>query len=54
MTVSSLRVQNYKLLKDLETEKLGQINLLVGKNDSGKSTVLECLRFSHQGEILLS
>ncbi len=39
MTISSLKVQNYKLLKDLEIEKLGQINLLVGKNDSGKSTV---------------
>ena len=44
MIVNSLKVQNYKLLKDLEIEKLGQINLIVGKNNSGKSTVLECLR----------
>ncbi len=44
MTVISLKVQNYKLLKDFEIEKLGKINLIVGKNNSGKSTVLECLR----------
>jgi len=44
MIVNSLKVQNYKLLKDLEIEKLGQINLIVGKNNSGKSTVLECLK----------
>jgi|GEM_PF-6598255 len=49
MTINSLKVQNYKLLKDLETEKLGQINLLVGKNDSGRSTVLECLRILASG-----
>jgi AAA15 family ATPase/GTPase len=32
------------LLKDFKIEKLGKINLIVGKNNSGKSTVLECLR----------
>ncbi|MDM8552614.1 AAA family ATPase [Desulfobacterales bacterium HSG2] len=49
MIVSSLKVQNYKLLKDLEIEKMGQINLIVGKNNSGKSTVLECLRILASG-----
>jgi len=49
MIVSSLKVQNYKLLKDLEIGKLGQINLIVGKNNSGKSTVLECLRILASG-----
>jgi len=44
MIITSLKVQNYKLLKDFEIEKLGKINLIVGKNNSGKSTVLECLR----------
>jgi len=44
MIVKSLKVQNYKLLKDIEINKLGKINLIVGKNNSGKSTVLECLR----------
>lgn len=32
------------MLEDFEVEKLGQVNLIVGKNNSGKSTVLEALR----------
>jgi len=44
MILNSLKVQNYKLLKDFEVKKLGRVNLIVGKNNSGKSTVLECLR----------
>lgn len=51
MLLHSLRIQNYKLLKDFEVNKLGLVNLLVGKNDSGKSTVLECLRiFASKGD----
>lgn len=32
------------MLEDFEVAKLGQVNLIVGKNNSGKSTVLEALR----------
>jgi AAA15 family ATPase/GTPase len=50
MILNSLKVQNYKLLKDFEVEKLGRVNLIVGKNNSGKSTVLESLRiFASKG-----
>lgn len=44
MLLNSLKIEKYKLLEDFEVNKLGRVNLIVGKNNSGKSTVLECLR----------
>jgi AAA15 family ATPase/GTPase len=32
------------MLEDFTVSKLGRVNLIVGKNNSGKSTVLEALR----------
>ena len=43
MHLSSLKIQNFRLLEDVEVKKLGHVNLIVGKNNSGKSTVLEAL-----------
>lgn len=42
--LKSLVIKNYRGLEDLRVEKLGRVNLIVGKNNSGKSTVLEALR----------
>lgn len=42
--LDSLRIKNFRSLQDLEIARLGRVNLLVGKNNSGKSTVLEALR----------
>ena len=42
--LNSLKIQNFRSLKNLEIQKLGRVNLIVGKNNSGKSTVLEALR----------
>ncbi|MDR0719293.1 MAG: AAA family ATPase [Treponema sp.] len=42
--LDSLRIQNYKALQSLDISKLGRLNLVVGKNNSGKSTVLESIR----------
>lgn len=42
--LDSLKIQNYKALKSLDINRLGRINLIVGKNNSGKSTVLESIR----------
>lgn len=44
MHLKSLRIKNYRSLKAFEVSKLGRVNLVVGKNNSGKSTVLEALR----------
>ncbi|MFZ4699863.1 MAG: AAA family ATPase, partial [Candidatus Methylumidiphilus sp.] len=42
--INNLKIQNFRVLQDFEVRKLGRINLIVGKNNSGKSTVLEALR----------
>lgn len=42
--LSSLRIKNFRLLEDLEVKKLGEVNLIVGKNNAGKSSLLEALR----------
>lgn len=42
--LKSLLIKNYRGLEDFQVERLGRVNLIVGKNNSGKSTVLEALR----------
>ncbi len=42
--LNSLRIQNFRLLNEFSIPHLGRVNLIVGKNNSGKSTVLEALR----------
>lgn len=42
--LKSLKIRNFRALEDFEVEKLGRVNLIVGKNNSGKSSVLEALR----------
>ncbi|WP_018618307.1 AAA family ATPase [Spirosoma luteum] len=39
----SLEIRNYRNLRHLTIEKLGRVNLLVGKNNTGKTSVLEAL-----------
>lgn len=42
--LNSLVIKNFRMLEDFTVSKLGRVNLIVGKNNSGKSTVLEALR----------
>ncbi len=49
MHLDSLKIQNFRLLEDIEVKKLGHVNLIVGKNNSGKSTVLEALALLASG-----
>jgi len=42
--LNSLEIKNFRILEDFSVSKLGRVNLIVGKNNSGKSTVLEALR----------
>ncbi|MFK5969824.1 MAG: AAA family ATPase [Candidatus Marithrix sp.] len=53
--LNSLKVHNFRLLESFQVKKLGQVNLIVGKNNSGKSSVLEALRIyagNANGELL--
>ncbi len=38
-----MRIQNFRCFKDFTAEKLGDVNLIVGKNNSGKSSLLEAV-----------
>lgn len=42
--LNSLEIKNFRSLERFEVSKLGRVNLIVGKNNSGKSSVLEALR----------
>ncbi|MFZ5676459.1 MAG: AAA family ATPase [Pseudomonadota bacterium] len=42
--LDSLHIQGFRAFQSLEIDKLSQVNLIVGKNNSGKTTVLEALR----------
>lgn len=39
----SIRIQNFRGLRDLTIENLGRVNLLVGANNVGKTSVLEAI-----------
>jgi predicted ATPase len=54
--LNSLEIKNFRVFEELKVHKLGHVNLIVGKNNSGKSTVLEALRIycaSNTSEALL-
>ncbi len=42
--LDSLSIKNFRSLADFSVDRLGRLNLIVGKNNSGKSSVLEALR----------
>ena len=41
--IRSLRIRNYRRLKDLQIPRLARLNLFVGENNGGKSSLLEAL-----------
>ncbi len=49
MHLDSLTIKNFRVLEDIHVKKLGHVNLIVGKNNSGKSTVLEALALLASG-----
>lgn len=53
---SHFRVQNFKCFDDLTLDNLGLINIIVGDNNVGKTSLLEALLFTEENgfEILLS
>ena len=40
---TGFRVRNFRALDDLNVERLGRINLITGRNNSGKTTLLEAV-----------
>ena len=51
LVLDSLEIKNFRAFKHLRIEKLGRVNLIVGKNNIGKSSLLEALWiYAEQGE----
>ena len=52
--LNSLKIKRFRALEDFVVPKLGRVNLIVGKNNSGKSTVLEALQiYASNGDLRL-
>lgn len=50
--INSLEVLNYRNIKSLRINSLGRVNLITGKNNTGKSTLLEAISiYANKGEI---
>ncbi|HYT27446.1 MAG TPA: AAA family ATPase [Ktedonobacteraceae bacterium] len=44
LILNSLEIRNFRGFQDLKIERLGRVNLIVGKNNIGKSSLLEALQ----------
>jgi predicted ATP-dependent endonuclease of OLD family len=42
--IGTLTIKRFRALRHLKIEGLGRVNLITGKNNTGKSSVLEALR----------
>lgn len=51
MVIQKIVVKNYKLLKDVVVQFNSNINIFVGDNDAGKSTILEALSILTTGKL---
>jgi AAA15 family ATPase/GTPase len=49
LLLDSLEIKGYRCFEHLTIEKLGRVNLIVGKNNVGKTALLEALWFYAQG-----
>jgi hypothetical protein len=50
--INSLDIDGFRALADLKIDGLGRVNLVTGKNNSGKSTLLEAIRILATGGAL--
>ena len=47
--ISKLKIDRFRGIRDLEIENLTQVNLIVGDNNCGKTSMLEALQFLRSG-----
>lgn len=54
LLLDSLEIQNFRGFRHLQIEKLGRVNLLVGRNNVGKTALLEALHlYAHKNVIMI-
>lgn len=51
MKIVKINIQNYKLLRDVCVELNPDVNVFVGENDAGKSTLLEAISIATSGKL---
>ena len=52
--LDSLHIKNYRNLKELKIKSLSRVNLITGKNNTGKSTMLEAIAlYTSKGDLAL-
>jgi len=52
LKINSITLKQFRTFRDLHIDGLGRVNLLTGKNNRGKSSVLEGLRILSSGAVL--
>ena len=48
MEISKIAIKNFKGIENIEMGPVKPINVLIGRNNSGKSSILACLQFLHE------
>jgi AAA15 family ATPase/GTPase len=48
-----IHIKNFRLFQELDIPKVGQVNLITGKNNTGKTTLLEALRLWGSQSLLI-
>lgn len=48
MEISKIVIKNFKGIEHVELSPVKPINVLIGRNNSGKSSVITCLNFLHE------
>ncbi len=52
LLLDSLEITNFRTFRHLKINRLGRVNLIVGKNGVGKSTVLEAIHIYTDADAL--
>ena len=51
MMIKKLLIKNYKSIEEVVIEMQSDVNIFVGENDSGKSTILEAISIVSTGNL---
>lgn len=50
MQLSRIKINNFRSLKNVEINELNKVNIFMGKNNSGKSSILQAIYFAKNGK----